>query len=194
MKREESCCWESDYLQYDKKYNTACRFENLCLYMSWIILAIIPFLVSLGIFLLDKTDGKPGINEFAGAFMDGINISLVLVGILTIIWILFILITGVYWARKMICVVVILTFGVLMAIIGLLSPFCNKVCEVVIGSPSVLIIIIIELIFAFVITTCVIALGHSLSEPEKLDDRWSNLSGKQKMKAEIDTSKKEGVN
>jgi len=199
---ECGCTWESDYHQYDKKYNTLYRFENFCLYLSWIILAIIPFLVSLGIFLLDKTDGKPGINDFAIYFMSGINLFLVLLGIITIIGILFVLQTRFFRkerfchmshiARIHIGCVVFAALPILMGISFSVSPFCRLIVECLINSPSVLIILVIELIFVIMVAFCIIKLGLSSSDQDKFAKQWREI--REESNQQINPPQQEGAN
>ncbi len=56
MRRGKDCTWESDCLLFDQDKKKVHSFQNGFLYLSWIILGFVPFLVSLGLYLLKIID------------------------------------------------------------------------------------------------------------------------------------------
>lgn len=72
-------------------------------------------------------------------------------------------------------VVVFGALATLMAILSYFSPFCRLTMECVINSPSILIILVIELFFVLMVALCIIKLGISSSDQDKFAKQWRDI-------------------
>lgn len=172
--------FQTDSLLYDIKYFRRRSFDNMTVFTFWFFISLIPIMVSIGLYLLMRTEGNAGINDLAKTFMEE-EINWCFIAFLCILCFLVLLYLkyfetdlNVNWANVItrFHTVLIIPVSIIFLVFGLFNPFLQLVWTHIIESPSILIICSIEAVISMLVLVWSVYLGYSLSNTKKIDDNW----------------------
>lgn len=169
--------FQTDSLLYDIKYFRRRSFDNMTVFTFWFFISLIPIMVSIGLYLLMRTEGNAGINDLAKTFMEE-EINWCFIAFLCILCFLVLLYLK-YFEKDLVIIRYNRLFGcfiivmlVILLLLGVSNPFLQLVWEHIIASPSILIICSIEAVISMLVLVWSVYLGYSLSNTKKIDDNW----------------------
>lgn len=134
-------------------------------------------MVSIGLYLLMRTEGNAGINDLAKTFMEE-EINWCFIAVLCILCFVVLLYLK-YFEKDLVIIRYNRLFGyfiivmlVILLLLGVSNPFLQLVWKHIIASPSILIICSIEAVISMLVLVWSVYLGYSLSNTKKIDDNW----------------------